>query len=119
MLGCTTASRLPTMSVSAAMTEMAVVHVSPSAGSATMRMRSRAAKPPTLEPTDMKAVTTVGEPSYTSGVHIWKGTAAILKPKPTRISAAPATSSSDTPAMPPAALTAETIPGRAVVPVAP
>ena len=27
----------------------------------------------------------VGDPSYTSGVHIWKGTAEILKARPTRI----------------------------------
>src|SRR5450759_3332559 len=31
----------------------------------------------------MKAVIGVGAPSYTSGVHMWNGTAAILKPKPT------------------------------------
>jgi hypothetical protein len=57
------ATRLPTMSVSAAKTEMAVAQVSPRVGRATMRMRSSAAKPPTLAPTDMKAVTTVGAPS--------------------------------------------------------
>ena len=31
----------------------------------------------------MKAVTDVGAPWYTSGVHMWNGTAASLKPKPT------------------------------------
>src|SRR5207247_6356245 len=42
-----------------------------------------------FEPTDRNAVTGVGAPSYTSGAHIWKGTAAILKPIPatTRITA--------------------------------
>jgi len=37
----------------------------------------------------MKPVTGVGAPWYTSGVHMWNGTAATLNPKPTRISAAP------------------------------
>ena len=37
------------------------------------------ANPAVLDPTDRKATTGVGEPSYTSGVHWWKGTAAILK----------------------------------------
>ena len=36
------------------------------------------ANPAVFEPTDKKATTGVGEPSYTSGVHWWKGTAAIL-----------------------------------------
>ena len=39
--------------------------------------------------TDRNAVTGVGEPSYTSGAHIWKGTLAILKPKPAIISTTP------------------------------
>jgi len=36
------------------------------------------ANPAVFEPTDKKATTGVGDPSYTSGVHWWKGTAAIL-----------------------------------------
>jgi hypothetical protein len=36
-----------------------------------------------------KAVTDVGEPSYTSGVHIWKGTAEILNARPTKIKTSP------------------------------
>ena len=43
------------------------------------RIRRARAKPAALEPTERKATTGVGEPSYTSGVHWWKGTAAILK----------------------------------------
>ena len=39
----------------------------------------------------MKAVTVVGAPSYTSGAHMWKGTLATLKPKPTSSRAAPST----------------------------
>ena len=34
-------------------------------------------------------VTDVGEPSYTSGAHIWKGTADILNAKPTKIKTIP------------------------------
>jgi len=36
------------------------------------------ANPAVFEPTDKKATTGVGDPSYTSGVHWWNGTAAIL-----------------------------------------
>ena len=36
------------------------------------------ANPAVFDPTDKKATTGVGDPSYTSGVHWWKGTAAIL-----------------------------------------
>src|SRR5210317_506618 len=35
------------------------------------------------------SVTVVGEPSYTSGAHIWNGTAEILKAKPTKINTIP------------------------------
>ena len=42
--------------------------------------------------TDRKAVTGVGEPSYTSGAHIWKGAAVILKPNPATISTIPISS---------------------------
>ena len=35
-----------------------------------------------LDPTARWAVIGVGAPSYTSGAHIWKGTAATLNPSP-------------------------------------
>ena len=38
----------------------------------------------------ISATTGAGAPSYTSGVHTWKGTEATLKPSPTNISAMPA-----------------------------
>ncbi len=44
-----------------------------------MNTLPRTAKPAALGPTDIKAVMDVGAPSYASGAHIWKGTAAILK----------------------------------------
>src|SRR5205085_6409154 len=52
-------------------------------------MRSSIANDAALEPTDRNAVIGVGAPSYTSGAHMWNGTAAILKPTPatTRITA--------------------------------
>ena len=40
----------------------------------------------------MNAVAGVGEPWYTSGVHMWNGTAATLKPSPTISRAKPASS---------------------------
>ena len=43
----------------------------------------RTAKPAALGPTDINAVMDVGAPSYASGAHIWKGTAAILNEKAT------------------------------------
>jgi hypothetical protein len=45
-----------------------------------------AAKPAVLTTVDMKAVISVGEPSYTSGVQKWKGAAPTLKQRPTIIS---------------------------------
>ena len=45
----------------------------------------------TFGTTAKNKVTDVGEPSYTSGVHIWKGTADILNAKPTKIKTKPKT----------------------------
>jgi len=68
----------------------------------------------------MNAVTDVGAPSYTSGVHMWKGTAATLKPSETVIRPRPS-SSMYTADDPPStmALTACQITGSRVEPVAP
>ena len=61
----------------------------PWAGSSAVRnTRRNTAKAAAFGPADMKAVTGVGEPSYTSGVHTWNGALATLKPNPTNISAA-------------------------------
>src|ERR671919_1089550 len=46
----------------------------------TLRSAANAA---TFVPAAMNAVTGVGAPWYTSGVHIWNGTAATLNPNPT------------------------------------
>ncbi len=50
---------------------------------------NRTANPAAFEPTDINAVTGVGAPSYTSGVHIWNGTADTLNPNPTSKSPSP------------------------------
>src|SRR3989304_1054484 len=51
-------------------------------GRATRKTLRSAAKLAAFGPTDMKAVMDVGAPSYASGAHIWKGTAAILNANP-------------------------------------
>jgi hypothetical protein len=51
-------------------------------GSPSTKMRSSIAKDAALEPTDRNPVIGVGAPSYTSGAHMWNGTAAILNPMP-------------------------------------
>ena len=48
-------------------------------------MRSSRAKAAALGAVDMSATTGEGAPSYTSGVHTWKGAAETLKPRPTII----------------------------------
>src|SRR3954465_12971041 len=45
-------------------------------------MRISIAHDAAFEPTDRNAVIGVGAPSYTSGAHMWNGTAAILNPTP-------------------------------------
>ena len=52
-------------------------------------MRSSIANEAAFDPTERNAVIGVGAPSYTSGAHMWNGTAAILNPMPatTRITA--------------------------------
>src|SRR5687767_2330011 len=48
------------------------------------KKRAMTAKPAALGATERKAVTGVGAPWYTSGHQKWKGTTAVLKPKPAR-----------------------------------
>src|ERR1700741_1734590 len=50
------------------------------------RTRRIAANAAAFGATDMNAVAGVGAPSYASGVHWWKGTAAALNPRPTVMS---------------------------------
>ena len=59
----------------------------------------------------------VGAPSYTSGTHMWKGTLATLKPKPTSSIAAPSTARADV--SDEATATARSTLSRAVLPLTP
>src|SRR5438132_11080741 len=52
-------------------------------GNVAMNTRPIAANAADLVATDMKVVTRVGAPSYTSGVHMWKGAAEALNASPT------------------------------------
>ncbi len=56
-------------------------------GSARESTTASAANVAVFEAVDMKAVSVVGAPWYTSGVHMWNGTALTLKKKPTSSSA--------------------------------
>src|SRR5436853_1602770 len=59
------------------------------AGRLSTKIRISIANDAAFDPTERNAVMGVGAPSYTSGAHMWNGTAAILKPTPatTRITA--------------------------------
>src|SRR5205809_7763274 len=48
----------------------------------TMNTRKAAAKSASVAPAAKRALTVVGAPSNASGIHMWKGTTAILTPKP-------------------------------------
>src|ERR1700757_3486111 len=78
MLVCTSAPRLPANIVSAASTQNAQNQYCVAAGTVA-KMRSNSANAAAFGPAEKSAVTGVGAPSYTSGVHTWKGAAATLK----------------------------------------
>src|SRR6266508_4929948 len=63
------------------------------ASNALTNTRSNPAKPAAFTPDAMYTTVGLGAPWYTSGVHEWNGTAAILNPKPTSSRANPARSS--------------------------
>ena len=71
----------------------AIVQISDCSGNAVTRSRYIRASPATFVAAPMKAVTEVGAPWYTSGVHMWNGAAETLKPSPARIIAIPVTKS--------------------------
>src|SRR5574337_2132701 len=52
------------------------------ATSASTRTLKAATNPIFFEPAASRAETTVGEPSYVSGAHMWNGTSAILNANP-------------------------------------
>lgn len=61
----------------------------PASASGSKRMAS--ANAASFDAVPMNTVTQVGEPSYTSGIHIWNGTAPNLNPTPTMRKAMPNT----------------------------
>ena len=65
----------------------------------TYSRRSSAAKAAILTVAAMNAVTGVGAPWYTSGVHWWNGTAAILNNRPTMTRAMPTATSVPSPGL--------------------
>src|SRR5687767_4609639 len=80
--------------------------------------RSMIANPAALGATDRNAVTAVGAPWYTSGHQKWKGTDAVLKPKPANTSSATTNKGSRFASAAPAARTSR-ITVRLVEPVIP
>src|SRR5512146_25923 len=94
---CVTASTFPPIIVSTATAHSTGVHSGATGCSATTKTRASATNAATLVPTDMKVVTEVGAPTYTSGVHAWNGTAETLKQKPTASSASAASSNGPNP----------------------
>src|ERR1700741_3119272 len=87
------ATTLPTVIVSAAMPHRSADQSACAPRSATTSTRISAAKAAALDPVAMNEVIVVGAPWYTSGAHMWNGTAEILKPKPTSMSPSPASTS--------------------------
>src|SRR5215510_11786155 len=88
-LDCVSAAKLPAVIVTIDSVSNRKRQSTLSPGNPSRKIRSSIANDAALEPTDRNAVTGVGAPSYTSGAHMWKGTAAILNPTPatTRITA--------------------------------
>src|SRR5438067_13778481 len=89
---CTTASTEPTTRLSTASAQMTGCQSTCELPNAEYATRRSAAKPAALAAAAMNPVTGVGEPWYTSGVHMWNGTAATLKPSPTASIASAASS---------------------------
>src|SRR5919197_2855681 len=81
---CTRAEMLPSVIESAA--EIQTGQNQPGVAAAN-NMRSSTAKAAALGAVDISPTIGAGAPSYTSGVHTWKGAEATLKPMPTNISA--------------------------------
>src|SRR5260370_29425132 len=91
MLLCAMATMLPMAIDSTASTTSIWLQspCEPAKASGSRRMAS--ANAASFEAVPMNTVTLVGEPSYTSGIHIWNGTAPNLNPTPTMRKAVPNT----------------------------
>src|SRR4051795_8774887 len=80
---CATPTTVPTIIVAAATTQTTAPHSERIGSNTDRKTRRNAANAAAFTPVDMKPVTAGGAPSYASGVHMWNGTAATLKAKPT------------------------------------
>ena len=89
---CTIAATLPTTSESTASANTIGRQSTLYSANEPTKMRRMAANAAALVADAMNAVTGVGDPWYTSGVHMWNGAAATLKPSPTRRNAMPTSS---------------------------
>ncbi len=79
---CPSAMRLATTMVIAASHHRIGIQSSYAASKATTKTRRNATNAAAFTADDMNAVTGAGAPSYTSGVHMWNGTAETLNEKP-------------------------------------
>ncbi len=86
------ATRFPTTMVTTASHQITCSQMRWMPPNASSSTRTRAANAAALTAVAMNPVTGVGAPSYTSGVHMWNGTAATLKPKPISSRAMPPSS---------------------------
>src|ERR687898_750400 len=82
---------LPTAIETAASAASAGCQSSTDGPSATSNSRTKTQNAAALVATDMNAVTGVGAPSYTSGVHWWNGASETLNASPVAASAIPIT----------------------------
>src|SRR5437667_26077 len=81
-LFCISAATLPKVIVAIATIAKVEYQSMLTVPNATMNTRNAAANAAILAPAASNALTVVGAPSKASGIHMWKGTTAILTPKP-------------------------------------
>src|SRR5437016_13354484 len=81
-LFCINAARLPKVIVAIATIAKVEYQSILTVPIATMNTRKAAAKAAIFAPAARRALTVVGAPSKASGIHMWKGTTAILDAKP-------------------------------------
>ena len=79
---CRKANKLPMIIVSTEIKNKILYQLAFNGAKALYKTETNTNKMAPFEITDKYEVTETGEPSYTSAVHKWKGTAEILNPKP-------------------------------------
>src|SRR5918994_5466929 len=82
-LDCATPTTVPTTIVATASIQTSGAQSALNGSNAERNKRANDANAAAFTPVDMNPVTIAGAPSYASGVHMWNGTAEILKPNPT------------------------------------